>query len=474
MSKFRGAIPLVALTLSACASVPDLGRAPAPRGPEALASAASLPAGMAAWPGDGWWRGYGDPQLTALIEEGLKGAPDIAIAEARLRQAEGLAQQAGAALGPQVEARGSAAMAKQSYNNGIPAEFVPKGWKSTGNAALSFGLDLDFWGRNRAALRAATSERDAARIETAAARLALATGIASAYADLAQLHADRDVAELALRVRSDSLRLVTNRVEIGLDTQGQLKQAAAAVPAARADLAAIDESIALTRNRIAALTGAGPDRGLVIGRPAIATLHAAGLPASIGLDLVGRRPDIAAARTRATAAAERIKVARADFYPNINLTGLIGLQSLGLSNLTDSGSTYGNVGPAISLPIFQSGRLSGSYRAARGEYDEAVATYDRTLIQAVRDVADVTTSQRALDARLREASQSLADSEAAYSIAKLRYEGGLSTYLDVLSAEQALIGARRTVADLRARAFTLDVALIRALGGGFTSSQTQG
>lgn len=464
-------VPLAALAsllLASCASVPDLGARPAMQTPKGLASAQSFAAARTAWPEANWWSHYGDAQLAKLMEEALAGAPDLAAAAARLRAAEALAQQAGAARLPSASIDARVAGAKQSYNNGIPADFVTHGIRSTGEVALNLGIDLDLWGRNRAALAAATSEAEAAAVELAAARLALTTNIAAAYADLARLHAERDVAEAAVRIRSDSLKLVEQRVRAGLDTQAELKQASSAVPAARAELAAIDESIALTRNRIAALLGAGPDRGLAIARPQVASLHAVGLPEQLSLDLLGRRPDIVASRLRAEAAARRIDVARANFYPNVNLTALVGLQSLGLSNLIDNGSTFGSAGPAISLPIFQGGRLSGQYRQARATYDEAVANYDRTLVDALREVADVATSQRALVTRLAEARASLADADAAYRIARQRYEGGLSTYINVLSAEEGLLNQRRAVANLEARAFTLDVALVHALGGGFT------
>ncbi|MBL7372366.1 TolC family protein, partial [Escherichia coli] len=161
---------------------------------------------------------------------------------------------------------------------------------------------------------------------------------------------------------------------------------------------------------------------------------------------------------------------RADFYPSINLSALIGFQAFGLDNLFKSGSTYGSVGPAISLPIFRGGALAGQYKGARAGYDEAVATYDSTVTTAYREVADAVTSKSALVTRLAESRQALADSEAAYSIARQRYEGGLSTFLDVLTAEQGVLQNRQIVADLEARAFTLDVQLVRALGGGFSTN----
>jgi len=456
------------VSLAACA--PNLGDKPVPRTAASLAATRSLPDQGGQWPGDGWWKAYGDAQLDQLITEGLAGSPDIAAAAARLARAQGLAQSAGGALGPNIGAQGSAGKVKQSYNNGFPRQFLPQGWKDTGALNLQFGLDLDLWGKNRAQLRAALNERDAARVEAAQARLTLASSIAASYADLARLYAERDVAEEALRIQQDTAGLVSDRVRNGIDTEGQRRQAEAQVPAARADLESLDEQIALTRNQIAALIGAGPDRGLAIARPKLSTLNMLALPPSAGIDLVGRRPDIVAARSRVEAAAERIKAAHAAFYPDISLNGLVGLQALGFGNVFKGGSTYGNVGPAFSLPLFDTGRRAGDYRVARADYDTAVANYDKTLIDALQEVANAVASRNALGTQAGDVRASMADSQKAFEIARLRYRAGLSPYLDVLTAEQQLIVARRRDADLTARAFTLDVALIRALGGGFTTA----
>ena len=471
--RFGGLAMLLAgtTTLTACASVPDLGARPEIRAPESIASAASFGSDAGEWPAAGWWRGYGDAQLDGLMREAIAGSPDLRMASARLRKAQAYARQAGAALLPQIDATSSAGFVQQSENNGVPAQFVPDGWEDTAKTGISFSLDLDLWGKNRAALAAATSDAEAARIELEQSRLVLSTNIASAYADLAQLAAERRVQENALRLRTETQKLVSDRVAAGLDTRAESKQADSAVPAARATLAATDEAIGLTRNRIAALLGKGPDRGLTIALP-VSPAEARSLPAGVTTDLIGRRPDIAAARARVEAAASRIKVARADFYPSVNLSALIGFQSLGLSNLFDRGSTFGQAGPAISLPIFRGGQLAGQYKGARAGYDEAVANYDGAVATAFREVADAVTSQRALAIRLSESRQALADSEAAYGIARQRYEGGLSTFLDVLTAEERVLQNRQIVVDLEARAFTLDVQLVRALGGGFSNNNT--
>jgi NodT family efflux transporter outer membrane factor (OMF) lipoprotein len=457
--------------LTACATVPDLGEKPVPLDMPTLESGQSLATQNGNWPATWWWREFGDPQLDTLVSEALSAAPDIAAAAARVKAADALARQAGAALLPSANIEASAGGAQQSRNLGIPPQFVPRGIQDTGRITGSFSFDLDLWGKNRAALAAATSEAEAARVDAEQARLMLTTGIASAYGELDQYYVQRDVATDALKVREATAGLTKDRVAVGVDTRGSLRQAESRVPAARADIVALDEAIGLTQHRIAALLGGGPDRGLRITRPALKS-RSGGLPDGVGIDLIGRRPDIVAARLRAEAAEKRIKVARADFYPNVNIGAIIGLQSLGLDALFKSGSLYGSGGPAISLPLFDGGRISARYAGVRAEYDSAVANYNRTLINALREVADAATSSKATDLRLAQQREALTAAAEASHIAALRYRGGLSAQLPVLAADDFELGARRAVADLEARRLLLDITLIRALGGGYTLSQT--
>ncbi len=467
MSRSVIALLAGASLLAGCATVPKLGQAPKPAAASEFAAARSFQAPPAAWPADSWWSAYGDAQLDALMDQALAGSPTLAEAAARLRAAQARAQEARGATLPSLSANAQAAEAKQSYNNGIPPAFVPRGYNDTGRATLDLSYDLDLWGRNRAALRAATSEAEAARMDAAEARLVLTTGVAAAYADFARLTAERDAAEAALKNRQASADLVAHRVTGGEANAGEAGQARAAAATARQDLAALDEQLAVARDQLAALAGAGPDRGLDLVRPAATPKTGFGLPPNLQADLLGRRPDLQAARLRAEAAAKRIDVARAGFYPNLNLAAFIGVQSLGLNNLTKSGSDIGQAGLAFSLPIFEGGRLQGAYRGARADYDAAVAAYDRTLIEALQEVADAAAGQRALSQRLAAAREALVQGEDAYRIARLRYEGGLSNYLTLLTAEDAVIAQRRAVAQLEARALTLDASLVRALGGGF-------
>ena len=459
-----------ALTGAVSACAPNLGPMATLKAPTAYDSTQSFAAAAADWPRDRWWTTYADPQLDVLIEEALRNSPDLKAAQARVRLAQAQLEETGATRLPTVSGDASIQTVKSSINEGFPDEFkplLPFGYHAQTKIAASLDYQLDFFGRNRAALGAATSAAQAARVDEAAARLQLATAVASAYADLLRLYADRDAAVNAIQVRENTLDLIRQRFRNGLDTQGAVSQQAEFVPAAQGDLVVIDRQIAATRNQIAALLGAGPDRGLQIGRPVSPLLRDFGLPPDLKVDLIGRRPDIVAARLRAEAAAKRIKMARADFYPNIDLEASYGLQSLGLNDLLQRGSIVGALGPAVHLPIFSGGQLEGAYRGARAEYDASVAAYDQSLTNALRDVADVVIAQRALQSQIADARASLISSENAYRIATLRYKGGLSPYLNVLTAENSLLSSRRSVADLQAQSLSLDVALVRALGGGF-------
>jgi NodT family efflux transporter outer membrane factor (OMF) lipoprotein len=472
LEKHRRRLPLllaVSLVLAGgCARMPRLNPPPTMRKVDELGSSNSFAAPNAAWPGEGWWRAYGDTQLDALIEEALRGSPDLDLAQARLHAAMAQVQGAHAARIPEVTGTASLTEGKQSYNYLIPKAALPQGWNDYGVATVNLTWELDFWGKNRAALAAAVSEQRAAQVEVAQTGLILSTSVASAYAGLVHLYTLRDNAAETLAIRTKTVALFRQRHDFGLETLAGVRQVEARQFAAQGELLAIDERIGLQRNAIAALLGAGPDRGLAITRPTAQFAGSQGLPENLALELLGRRPDIIAARSRTEAAARRIDHAKAGFYPSVNLIGFAGLQSLGIENLAKSGSGVGSIGPAISLPIFNTERLQGQLRGAHAEYEASVATYNATLSNALREVADAATSRRSLDGELAASRAAVAAAAEAHQIVSRRYEGALATYLDVLTAEDELITAQRSEAELETRALILDVALVRSLGGGFS------
>jgi NodT family efflux transporter outer membrane factor (OMF) lipoprotein len=455
------------LAVGGCAQIPNLGPLPAVTPVQRLDSAKSFSAPASAWPGDGWWHAYDDAQLNTLIDEALRDAPTLKMAQARFESAGGMVQFAGATRTPEVAGGASFDKAKQSYNYLMPQAALPQNWNDYGFAGLNMHWELDFWGKNHAALAAAVSEQEADKAEIAQARLLISASVASAYAELAHLYAVRDANQETLALRGKTVQLFRLRYQSGLETLASVRQAEGLKASAESDLKLTDERIALLKNALAALMGAGPDRGLAIARPSARVALSHGLPSRLAVDLIGRRPDIAAARWRTEAAAKRIDQSKAGFYPSVNLMGLVGLQSLGINNLGKSGSQMGDGGVAISLPIFNTERLQGQLRGAHAEYAMAVANYDATLDNALHEVADAATSRTALSGEIDSARAAVSAAHDAYLIVDKRYRGSLATYLDVLAVEDQFVNAKRGLAEVEARAMALDIALVRALGGGF-------
>jgi NodT family efflux transporter outer membrane factor (OMF) lipoprotein len=456
--------------LAACA--PDLGQLAQAKPPASYAAQKTLGAPTSTtWPSDVWWTAYNDSQLNTLIEEALKGSPDLKVAEARVRLAEAQVQTQGAALLPTLNGSGNiqetgielnAKGFPDNVKNALPNTLQPF---TQLNGKLSY--EIDFFGKNRAAVAAASSQQKAAEFELRAARLQISTAVASAYADLVRLTAERDAAVNAVKVRGDTLALVADRVKNGLENESQRSQSSAEQNVSLGDVAALDAQIDRTRHQLAALIGAGPDRGLGVTANLASISAPWGLPSNLPAELIGRRPDVAAARLRAEAAAQQIKVAHAAFYPNINLNASVLALAFTPDQIFGHNIVLGQFGPAISLPLFEGGRLAGAYRGRAAEYEEAVATYDKTVADALKDVADAVSLQRAVAEQLVYADRAVTDSQKAYDLALMRYNGGLSPYLVVLTAQSTLINQQRAVADLRAQTLSANVALVRALGGGF-------
>jgi len=455
--------------LSNCAWMPELENRAGIKPIETYESEKTLQGNSLYWPENIWWTIYGDSQLNQLIEEGLANSPSMTIAEARLQRALSMEALAGSALYPDIDANASVSVEKQSYQS-ASRNNVKHGWRDYGEATLDFSWEIDFWGKNRAALAAATSAAEAAKADRAEAKLLLTTSIASTYGELARLYAAKDTAQAAIDVRNKNLKLFENRFKEGMETLASVRQEKARLAAAQEELLEIEELITLQKNQLAALMGAGPDRGLSISRPALDVSKSFHLPEKIQLNLLGRRPDIVAARKRVESTISTIEQRKAEFYPNVNLSAFIGLQALGINHLGRSGADFGAVGPAISLPIFNGGRLRAQLFVAQAEMEEAIGNYNQTVTQALQQVADAATSQKALEKQIVKIDEAVEAAKEAHRIVNNRYNGGLSNYIEVLAAEEILLNNMRVQSDLHSRSFLLDVALIKALGGGYSTS----
>lgn len=450
-----------ALALAGCASTGGIE----PQATLRSAGSVGLPAAGESFPGsDQWWREFGDGQLDAIVAQALEGNPSLKLAQARLARAQSLTEAAAAARLPQVN--GSLDLTRQRYTeHGAVPPPLGGSVRESGTLQLSASWELDYFGKNEAALQAALGGARAAQADEQAARILLASNVARAYLQLARANDQLAVAQRTLAQREEALQLVGDRVRAGLDTNLELRQAEGALPEARQQMEAVREQAALAQHALAALTGAG-QRDVVQRQPSLAALQATPVPTQLPADLLGRRADIVAARWRVEAAGQDLRSAKAQFYPNVNIAALAGLSSIGLGRLLDMGSGQWAFGPAVRLPIFDAGRLRASLRGRTADLDAAVESYNAAVLEAIRDTADQVASAQSVARQQTEQRQAQAAAEAAYELARQRYQAGLGSYLHVLTAETAVLNQRRLGVELAARALDTRVALMRALGGG--------
>ncbi|MEO6966952.1 MAG: efflux transporter outer membrane subunit [Rhodanobacteraceae bacterium] len=432
---------------------------------QAQRSVAGVPVTPAAWPQQDWWKAFNDAQLDGLVDEALAGNPDLAAADARVRKALALAEVAGAARKPSLGALAGAAGAR------IPKTLFPSPtgghFGVTQYGILDFKWDFDVGGGKRAALHAAFGQARASEVEAQAARLTLSANAVSAYAALADAYTRRDLAQQALQRAQTFQKLTAQRVRAGIDSRFQSTQIDAETADAQAQLAAADNDVRGSGIALAVLLGRGPDRALAIARPQPLPATALALPSDLPVELLGRRPDVVAARWRVEAAASNIKFAKAAFLPDVSITALAGLVAgPGASLLQASAGLY-SIAPALSLPIFEGGKLRGNLAGKDADYDLAVAQYNKTVIDAINEVAEYVDDLRALDVQSAREKQSLTSAQQAYALAMQRYRGGVGNYLEALTVRSQLLDAERRLAALRIRRAGAAVQLIEALGGGF-------
>lgn len=415
--------------------------------------------------GSDWWQTFEDPQLARLIGQALAAHPTLAQAEARVAQARAQADMAHSATAPQVTLSTSVIRQRFSANSLYPP---PYGGGTYNSGALDGVLSWspDFFGRLDAQWAARVDQAHAAEADAAAARLTLAGQVSRVYLQLGRLLAQKRVAERTLAQREQLLQLTHQRVVAGLDTALEQTQSEGALPDARVQIEALDEQVMLARHALAALT-AQPIQALDSLTPSLPQAGLSPTGHRLGADLLARRPDVAAARWRVDAAGAAVRSARAEFYPDVEISALVGLSALGLNNLFESGSREWSAGPALHLPIFEGGRLSAQLGSREAERDAAVAQYNATVLGAVREAADALGSLQSLARQQTEQSAALASAEKAWRIAQDRYRAGLTNYLSVLNAESQWLAQRRTSVDLQARRATAVVDLSTALGGGW-------
>jgi NodT family efflux transporter outer membrane factor (OMF) lipoprotein len=413
-----------------------------------------------------WWDSFQDPQLDALIRQGLQDSPTLAQAQARLAAALAQVESAHASLGPKANLDASSLYQRAPENYIIPPPLAAHTfWMSQAGGSLSW--DLDVFGRQADALHGARDLAQAARFDEDDARLMLSGAIAQAYIELYRQNALADIAQRSQEQRQNILNITRRRVSAGLDTQLEIREAEGELPQARVAYEQARAAADLAVHELATLSGQGAGAYASIRRPVLDVRAALPVPAELPINLLARRPDVLSARLSVEAAdAERL-AAKAAFYPDVSLHALAGIGAFGLHNLVQWNARGYGAGPVLSLPIFDGGRLRAEYRGSEAQLDGAISSYNDTVLRAVQQTADQLTRLDSLAKEERDQAETLEATEAAYKLAEERYRAGLASYLSVLNAETQVLAARQAMVDILTSQAVARVTVLLAVGGSF-------
>lgn len=461
----------VALALAGCANSDGLNTQGRTLPADALHSERSLQGvqlSAAAWPRQDWWSALGDQQLNALIAEALSDSPDLQAANARSHQAYAAASSADADRMPTVDGSAGVTRSRLSRNQDPLGEGGRYG--TLRSLAVDASYDFDLWGGQRDTWEAALGRARAAEVDEQASRLTLASDVARAYSNLARAYVVRDLAEEDLKRTRQLLDLGSRRLKSGIDSEYQYQQTESLAASSEETLLDARKNLRSAGIALAVLLGKGPDRAADVQRPRVLKPAVVALPPQLPAELLGRRPDLVAARWRVEAAGKDIAASKTRFYPNLNLSASAGVESLLGDALFGAPSRFFNVGPTLSLPLFDGGRRRADLDARDADYDLAVAQYNKTLVQALNDVSDYVGQLRDLEGQVAARQHATDVIQRSYDTVLQRYSAGIGNYLDVLSVEQQLLDSQRQLADLNANRIDLSIRLMQALGGGFDGS----
>jgi len=331
-----------------------------------------------------------------------------------------------------------------------------------------FSWDLDLWGGKRDAWEAALGRSRAVQIDAHAARIQLSVNVARAYVRLGYAFAQRDVADAEQQRATKSLALTRRLIEGGLGTTQQAYLADSQVASAEQQKVQADRAIDAARSSLSVLLGQGPDRGLAITRPQLLDQGMVALPDQLSVGLLGRRADLVAARWQVEAAAKDIKATKTEFLPNISLSAMAGVVAVGDStNVFQLPARTFSIGPALSLPIFDGGRLRAKLAATDSVYDQSVARYNTLLVAALNDVSDQVSALKSVRTQIDLEKRAQQDAQKSWEQAITAYKGGVSGPLvPLISRQQLLLTDQRTAA-LESQQADISIQLIEALGGGY-------
>lgn len=447
---------MAALLASGC--VPHITQAPTGAGVEAPAQwRGSFPNGSAASTipdARSWWNAFGDPRLTALVEQAQRNNPDINIAIARVAEARAQEKSARGLLLPSLDASATGARSRSVNAFGQPSE------ATTGQPVFQASYEVDLFGRNAARIDAAQASAEAADANRQSAQLSVAAATASSYLTLQALDSRLMLLRATLATREDSVRLARRREQAGYTSELELRQAEAEYQATAQQIPIVQTAIARQENALSVLVGVPPAEVQRVSN--FAALHAPSVPQSLPSQLAQNRPDILYAAHNLAATDANLRAAQRQFLPQIRLTASAGAVA---SSLLGDPISIWSLGGSILAPIFSRGQLSAQFEGATAQRNQAAFAYQRAVLNGFREVED----QLAILARLNDQENALRQQEVAVTDllrhATNRYQAGYSTYLEQVDAQRALLSVQLALIQLKADRLTASVALYQALGG---------
>ena len=462
-------VGVVATLLAACVTAPVVQ--PLALRQQTRVLAADAPRGEQ-WPEQRWWQHYQDADLNHLVELALANAPSLSAAEARVATAVQVVRETGAAQGLQLDGNASLSRQRISDNGLFPSQFLGFNSYNLADLGVSARYSFDWWGRQRAKIESSVDTLRAAQAERVAADLQISALVAEQYfgwqADQQRLLLLQQRQALLARQAT----VAAKRVAAQLDTADAQHRIAQDQAATASQIAQVQGSAQLRRVAMAALLGAVEQD---IPNPPVKPLPqtVVQLPANAGLDLVARRPDITASRWRVEAAQQGLVSARADYYPDVSLRALVGLESRDLGKLLLPGSSVPSLGLALHLPFYDGGLRDAQFAAQQTQLRAAIADYDATVFAAARETGNAISAGMTALAQQRGQQQQLQELQSLTQTAAARLQAGTSDIRSQWTLELEQLASRDVQTQLQLAAVLADVALQRALGGGYLATENK-
>lgn len=421
-----------------------------------------------ALPRGGWWRVFNDPVLDALEQKVDAANPTLAQALARYEAAQAFLGVARSAEGPRLGSNGTVSRNRQSDHRPLRGSNQPDEYAAD-SIGLSLDYELDLWGRVRNEVAAQKANVAASAADLASAKLSLEAELADDYVRLRGLDAQADLLDQTVKAYQRTDALIAKRHSDGLSSKLDVDRSRTLLQTAKAQVSEVASRRAVLEHAIASLAGETASTFTLVAQPQ--AVAAPNTPTGVPSELLQRRPDVAAAERRMAAANSEIGVTRAAYYPTVTLDGSAGYQNTGGPNLLTAPNSYWGIGPQLLFTLFDSGRRHAQEDVAKAQYEQAAAAYKGRVLQAFQEVEDALALENKLAAEAVDQTQAVQAAEEAQAIALKRFQRGVISYLDVVTAQAVALQAEQAAYDLSTRRSQASIRLVRAIGGGWTAAE---